>query len=103
MNLADEIAKLDSLRQGGVLSEEEFRQAKDKLLAGGAPPPLPVAQKWCRSSTDAWIGGICGGCAAATESPSWVWRLGFVLITLFSFGVVGPILYLLALIFMPKE
>jgi hypothetical protein len=32
--MADEIAKLGALRQQGLLSEEEFRTGKAKILSG---------------------------------------------------------------------
>jgi len=42
MSVADEIQKLQSLRQSGALSESEFEAAKARLLSGGgAPPPMP--------------------------------------------------------------
>jgi uncharacterized Tic20 family protein len=44
MNMTDELERLHRLHQGGVLTEEEFKQAKANLLmgplpSGGAPPP----------------------------------------------------------------
>jgi uncharacterized Tic20 family protein len=44
MSLADEIQKLQSLRQSGALSDAEFEAAKARLLGAGAgPPPVPPA------------------------------------------------------------
>ena len=40
MSKADELAKLDALRQSGVLSQEEFDAEKAKLL-GGIRPTSP--------------------------------------------------------------
>ena len=37
MSIADEIRKLDELRQSGALSEEEFARAKEAVLEGKAP------------------------------------------------------------------
>jgi hypothetical protein len=39
MNIADELDKLQKLRDAGTLSEEEFLKAKEGLL--NAPPPSP--------------------------------------------------------------
>jgi len=42
MSIADEIEKLNGLRQSGALSEEEYQKAKETLLSGiqsGAQPP----------------------------------------------------------------
>ena len=43
MNVADELKKLQDLRQSGALSEAEFARAKEAILSGaaGAPPPAP--------------------------------------------------------------
>ena len=42
MSVADEIQKLQSLRDAGALSESEYEAAKARLLTGGsAPPPMP--------------------------------------------------------------
>ena len=46
---ADELVKLDALRQSGVLSQEEFDAEKAKLLAGDVPassmPSLPLSTR----------------------------------------------------------
>ncbi len=41
MSLADELEKLQQLRTSGTLSEEEFQQAKNRLI-GEQEPPAPV-------------------------------------------------------------
>jgi hypothetical protein len=40
---ADELTKLDALRQSGVLSQEEFDAEKAKLLAAPSQPPVHPA------------------------------------------------------------
>ena len=43
MSLADEIQKLNELKQSGAISEQEYQQAKDTLLAKPAPAePRPA-------------------------------------------------------------
>lgn len=47
MSIADEIEKLDKLRQSGAITDEEYQTAKSRLLgqktnAGEAPRPDPV-------------------------------------------------------------
>jgi hypothetical protein len=37
MSLADELNKLAALRQSGALTDEEFQQAKEKLLSSPSP------------------------------------------------------------------
>src|SRR5262249_24765837 len=45
VSIADELLKLEELRRGGSLTDEEFARAKAALLAGAsAPPGEPVPQ-----------------------------------------------------------
>ncbi|MBK1616124.1 hypothetical protein CKO44_21955 [Rubrivivax gelatinosus] len=102
MSLADELARLDELRQRGVLSEDEFARAKARLLDGGAPAPtFDAVNRLRRSRSDRWIGGVCGGLAQATGVEAWIWRL--VAVGLASFGGTGVLLYLLLWIFVPED
>jgi phage shock protein PspC (stress-responsive transcriptional regulator) len=103
MSLADELHKLDELRQRGALSETEFERAKARLLELPPAPPAGVAaiNRLRRSATDRWLGGVCGGLARSTGLESWVWRLIFSVLSLF--GGVGIVIYLLLWIFVPSE
>jgi len=41
MSIADELQKLQQLRQSGTINDEEFAKAKERLLNGqAAEPPL---------------------------------------------------------------
>jgi len=54
-----------------------------------------------RSSKDNVLGGVCGGLGEATDIPSWVWRVLFVLV---AFGTgIGAIPYILIWIFAPID
>lgn len=116
MSLADEIGKLQSLRDSGAVTEEEFRRAKELVLGGGPAPgvaraawtaperPWPGAEtlnRMARSTNDRWLGGVCGGLARTTPLPAWVWRLLFTLSAVV-YGI-GVIPYVLLWIFMPSE
>lgn len=103
MSLADELAKLDALRASGALSDAEFERAKRKLLDGPPAPPsgIEAVNALRRSTTDRWIGGVCGGLGAATGVESWIWRLIFAVLLLF--GGTGLVVYLLLWIFVPLE
>ncbi len=107
MSLADELGKLDELRARGVLSDDEFARAKQRLLDAAArpappvPPAMAVINAFRRSASDRWIGGVCGGLAQATGLDSWAWRL--IVALLFFAGGTGLILYLLLWIFVPTE
>ncbi len=115
MTMADELQKLQALREQGVLTEEEFNRAKQRVLnecsgeagaareepAQSASQPNTLQHKLHRSVNDSWIGGVCGGLAEVTQVPSWAWRIFFVLATfLHLFGVAA---YLLLWIFVPMQ
>lgn len=106
MSLADELLKLEQLRERGSLTAEEFERAKARLLGTGVDPMVPpkLAQSLNslrRSSKDKWIAGVCGGIANATGVDAWIWRL--LLTVLFFAGGVGLVLYVLLWIFVPAE
>jgi len=106
MSLADELLKLEQLRERGSLTAEEFERAKARLLETGADPMVSpkLAQSLNslrRSSTDKWIAGVCGGIASATGVDAWIWRL--LLAVLFIAGGMGLVLYILLWIFVPAE
>ena len=106
MSLADELLKLEQLRERGSLSAEEFERAKIRLLGMGSTPQSPsqLAQSLNslrRSRSDKWVAGVCGGLAAATGADAWIWRL--LLSVLFFAGGTGLVLYILLWIFVPAE
>jgi phage shock protein C len=106
MSMADELLKLEQLRERGSLSPEEFERAKARLLGTGNESPFPsqLAQTLNglrRSSTDRWLAGVCGGMAHATGVDAWIWRL--LLAVLFFAGGMGLVLYILLWIFVPAE
>jgi phage shock protein C len=108
MTMADELAKLQTLRENGALTDDEFVSAKQKVLnaeAARAEPIVPRAtsalQTFARSLHDRWIGGVCGGLAETTAIPTWAWRILFVL-TAFLHGL-GLLMYVLLWIFVPLQ
>ena len=58
-------------------------------------------QTFTRSSSDYWIGGVCGGLGEHTTVPSWTWRLIFVLLLIFC--GTGLLIYILMWIFVPPQ
>ena len=106
MSLADELIKLEQLRERGTLSLDEFDRAKSHLLS---PDPRPVApsqlaqaiNRLRRNDSDRWIAGVCGGLAAATGVESWVWRL--LMVALAFAGGLGVAIYALLWIFVPAD
>ncbi len=104
MSLADELQKLEELRQRGALSEAEFGRAKARLLevpAGAHITGLDAINGLHLSSSDRWIAGVCGGLALPSGLASWVWRLIFVLLV--CFGGFGFLVYLLLWVFVPRD
>ena len=70
MDLADQLQKLQTLREQGSLTDEEFTLAKKRVLDGAssqdainsASAKTPsVLNQFRLSTTDKWIGGVCGG------------------------------------------
>lgn len=106
MSISEELEKLQSLRDRGVISEQEFVQAKARVL-DNAPAAAPndgtrsFLQQLARSRSDRFIGGVCGGLGRHTDLPSWAWRVMFSL-TLLYFGA-GLLIYLLLWLFLPLE
>ena len=116
MNLAEQLEKLQALRERGALSEEEFVLAKKRVietLEANAPDantesrtrplqtPPSALQSLRRSTSDRWIGGICGGLGEMTSMPSWSWRILFIL-GLMLHGI-GLVVYVLMWIFVPLQ
>lgn len=112
MSISEELGKLGELHQRGVLTDEEFARAKARLIgsqggsasASSEPSSVPFVAGFNalrRSTTDRWIGGVCGGIAPALGLESWVLRLLIAALTLF--GGIGVIVYLLLWIFVPSE
>ena len=107
MDLADQLQRLQSLREQGVLTEEEFTLAKKRVLDGTAAevsqhaPSTSLLNQFRLSTTDKWIGGICGGLATLTSVPAWSWRILFVLTALLH--GIGVLVYILLWIFVPVQ
>ncbi len=114
MSNAEELSKLADLHQRGALTDEEFAQAKARILSGqgfanggsaqGATASAPATQAintLRRSRNDRWIGGVCGGIGEITGIASWVWRLIFA--ALMMCAGTGVLFYILLWIFVPEE
>ena len=108
MDLADQLQKLQTLREQGVLTEDEFILAKKRVLDEPASQtPQQQAQsnaflnQFRLSTTDKWIGGICGGLATLTSVPAWTWRILFLLTALLH--GIGLLVYILLWIFVPVQ
>lgn len=103
MTLSEQLEQLDELHRRGVLTDEEFDRAKARTLAqpGAGGAGLAALNGLQRSSTDRWLGGVCGGLAQAFGLATWIWRVGFVLLVLCA--GTGVLLYALLWFFLPLE
>ena len=109
MDLADQLQKLQTLREQGVLTEDEFVLAKKRVLDSNLTPPPEQAyvrptsmlNQFRLSTTDKWIGGVCGGLVELTSIPAWSWRILFLLTALLH--GLGALVYILVWIFVPVQ
>jgi phage shock protein PspC (stress-responsive transcriptional regulator) len=108
MSIAEDLEKLQALRERGAINDDEFQRAKARILdqppalgSGGGGAHGSFLHQLARSRDDRWLGGVCGGLGRHTGLPSWGWRIIFCAAALY-FGV-GCVLYLLMWIFMPAE
>lgn len=63
---------------------------------------MATGKKLLRSN-DRWIAGICGGIADYFDWDPAIVRLIFVLLTVFTTGFPGTIIYLVLWLIMPKQ
>ena len=105
MGVAEELERLQSLRDRGTISDEEFARAKAQVLdespSSRSGSHRSFLHQLARSRTDRVFGGVCGGLGHNTDLPSWAWRVIFCL-TLLYFGA-GLLIYILLWIFLPQE
>jgi len=105
MSTTDDLTRLAELHRSGALSDDEFAQAKARVLnervLRDQPALVGALNGLRRSRSDRWVGGVCGGLALATGLAPWLWRLAFVLFAFF--GGAGLLVYLLLWIFVPPE
>jgi phage shock protein C len=56
-----------------------------------------------RSTTDVWLGGVCGGIAEYFDIDPTLVRIGYVVLSLGSAAFPGLLIYLILWMIMPKE
>ena len=62
-----------------------------------------TGKKLLRSTNDKWIAGILGGIAEYLDWDPAILRLAYVLLTVFSAGFPGILIYIFLWIVMPKQ
>jgi phage shock protein PspC (stress-responsive transcriptional regulator) len=102
MTIADDLTRLEQLRDRGSLSEDEFQRAKSKLLSATqvSEPALQAINGFRRSATNRWFGGVCGGLAVSTGMEAWIWRILFAFALCTGFGFL---IYLALWFFVPLD
>ncbi len=120
MNLAEQLAKLQTLREQGALTEQEFTQAKAQLLnsnhsamsgTGSVNDFFKTSKqtfdrstaaltKLRRSDHDKYIAGVCAGVATSTDTAAWVWRVVFLALLLVN--GLGVLMYAMAWLVIPR-
>lgn len=104
MSTFEDLSRLADLHRSGALTDDEFAQAKARVLRQepeGDGRLASALNRLRRSRGDRWVGGVCGGLARSTGIEAWVWRLAVVLLALW--GGSGVVAYLLLWIFVPQE
>jgi len=99
MTLSQQLEQLDELHRRGVLTDEEFARAKARTLAQCSGQGLAALNGLQRSTSDRWLGGVCGGLAQNLGVAAWVLRMGFILLVLCA--GTGVLLYALLWFFLP--
>jgi hypothetical protein len=78
MNVADELEKLQRLRESGAIDEDEYRRAKEKILSGG--------------SISSFLDNVFTG-DEESQTRQWAMILHLTLLLSFSMiGIIAPIL-----------
>lgn len=62
-----------------------------------------TGKKLLRSTNDKWVAGILGGIAEYLNWDPAILRLAYVLLTVFSAGFPGILIYIFLWIVMPKQ
>ena len=64
---------------------------------------MSTGKKLLRSRSDRWVAGICGGIGDYFDVDPALVRLVYMLLTFFSAGFPGVIIYLVLWLVMPKD
>ena len=64
--------------------------------------PVPGPKKLTRSTTDKWLGGVCGGLAQYSGVDATVIRIVTIVLVVFGLGTT-VLVYLAAWLLMPQE
>lgn len=93
-----------AIRPAGNSGPQGFADASGKsssaTLMSAVEGTGAMLQRFRRSATDQWLGGVCGGLGEATPLPAWCWRMLFLVLIL-GYGV-GVFAYVLLWICVPE-
>lgn len=104
MSIFDELEKLESLHNRGVIDDGQYERGKarilSKLTSGSHSTPHGL-QNFRRSRRYRFLGGICGALAERTGIPSLTLRV--IACLLFYVHWIVGLIYLLLWIFVPSQ
>jgi phage shock protein PspC (stress-responsive transcriptional regulator) len=75
--------------------------AAETGTSNAGPSFLDFLKKLRRSTSEAWLGGVCGGLGTYSPAPVWVWRAAF-LVLIFCLGT-GVAAYVILWVCLPVE
>ncbi|MEM1277194.1 MAG: SHOCT domain-containing protein [Pseudomonadota bacterium] len=88
MSLADELEKLDTMRQTGVISDKDFVRAKEKLLQAGETLPKTAEKAAQPGLGTAMLKGLTFGLASGISNA-----LSFVLVGAAAIAGIGAVAF----------
>jgi phage shock protein C len=68
-----------------------------------AGPPVPGPRRLARSTTDRMVAGVLGGLAVYLNLDPTLVRILYVVLTVFTIGFPGFILYIILMFVMPRD
>jgi phage shock protein PspC (stress-responsive transcriptional regulator) len=76
-------------------------ESNEPGAAVGRTTFLDFLKRLRRSTSDSWVGGVCGGLGTYSPVPTWVWRATF-LVLIFCLGT-GVVAYVILWVCIPEE
>ncbi len=92
---------LDAMKRCPHCAEEIRAEAVKCRYCGSIVDGHALTRTWYRSREERRIAGVCAGLAQEFGVSVTVVRLAFVLGTVFSLGIAGPVIYAVLWVIMP--
>jgi phage shock protein C len=82
--------------------DKAFAPPLDEVVQNAGPPP-PAQRHLARSTTDRMVAGVLGGIAVYLNLDPTLVRIVYVLLSFFTVGFPGFIVYLILMFVMPRD